>query len=248
MKKIVLLIIIIFCLTGCHAVTNIEIDENKVTEKVTVKASSDSEYSKIKNWNGFPLTLYYDQDLKNPFGSNRDKESGVEYYTENFDDNSKTLISTAEFSLNEHTRSSLIRGCFEFYNISNDEDNESIKTFATSEGLICDFSNFDVVVKTPYKVINNNATNVDSVNNIYTWKVNKSNKNSIYISLVIDFSKKYNEKESNNKNQSEEKTNNSVEREKKTSFSVYVIIAIVGLFIMVLLLSLIVRHKKLSKL
>ena len=169
-NKSVLLIVLIMlcCLTGCSATTNININKNKITETTTVIGSNNVEYSKIKNWSGFPLPLYYDQSLKNPFGNNREKEKGVPYYDVTFIDNDRKAIAVGEYALNNHNRSSIIRGCFKYYNIVK---NNNITTFSTSNGLICRYTNFRIVVTTPYTVVKNNATNVDTNTNTVPTKI-----------------------------------------------------------------------------
>ena len=242
MKKLLLLLIVTFLLTGCHAVANIDIEKDKITENITVTADSDKEYSKVKNWSGFPLTLYYDQDLENPFGDSRERESGVEYYSEKFDDSTKTLVSNATFNLGNHTRSSLVRGCFNLYNVGEDENDSNIVAFATSEGITCDFSNFDVVISTPYEVVSNNADSVDSVNNIYTWSVKDSNKNNTSISIVIDFSKRFNEKTTVNSN--EDNSKNEIENEQNNDSAILVYIIIIIIVVLIVILLLILKKKK----
>ena len=80
MKKILLLILVVFALTGCHATVNLDIDKNSVNEKISINASNMSEYSKVKNWNGFPLETNYDDFMDNYLQTEKTKKSGVRYY------------------------------------------------------------------------------------------------------------------------------------------------------------------------
>lgn len=174
-------------LSGCSATVNINIDSDEITENIEIFATNESEYSKITNWNGFPLTLYYDQELSNPFAEGGQKESGVPYYKTSFSEPEKKATISGEFDFDNHQRSSVIRGCFEYYEVRQYGENY---IFSTSSGLICDFSNINVVISTPYKVTLHNATKVDSVNNKYTWKINDSNKKDISLYFEIDSSSK----------------------------------------------------------
>lgn len=226
MRKLYILIIGIFLLTGCNGNVTINIDKNSIKETVKVSEPVQTKYNEIKQWSGFPIPLYYDQELKAPLWMpNREKESGVSYYNDKKDDTSKTIEVTGNFDLKNHNRSNLVRSCFKYYNVIQ-EGNKTI--FSTSQGLICAFNNFDVVINTPYSVITNNATSVDTNTNTYTWKINNSNKKTTNIYLEIDFSKKYNssstEKSKNN--------NGNIEKNSDT-IAKYIITVIIGVSLII---------------
>lgn len=219
MKKVIILLLLAIFLSGCSATYNVTIDKNAVTEDVTAVASNDTEYSKLKNWSGFPLTLYYDQEISNPFGEKREKESGIKYYENTSDDSTKTTKVRGSFNMNEFSKSSLVRGCFKYFNVIQDGN---VVTFSTSVGLICNFSNFNVVVDTDYKVLNSNADNVNAETNTYTWNYSTNTNKSVY--LEIDFAHKYNESNSNNKSS----TDISTSKENKIAIIVILIAALVS--------------------
>lgn len=232
MKKYIVIFLIVFLLTGCRSVTNISIDKNVVTEEVTIRADNASNYEAYKNWKGFPVPLYFDQELDDPMWlPNRKKESGVSYYSVSPDDNNNVLKVSGKFKLKEHTRSSLVRNCFQFYNII-DEGDKTI--FSTSKGLTCAFNNFSIVISTPYLVTSNNANSVDEANNRFTWNVNSSNAKNFGIYLEIDFSKKYNENQSSN-------TNNKNKNTEENKLYAYLAIPIA---IILIALSTVYLHKK----
>ena len=195
--------VVLLSLTGCSTTARIEIEKNTIKETITATASNASEYQKIKNWNNSVLPLYYDQELDNPFGTPK-KESGVRYYDVNTNNSARMVTATGQFNLNNHTKSSMVRGCFKYYNII---QNGNTAIFSTSNGLICRYTNFKIVVSTPYLVTANNATNVDTQNNIYTWVVSNSNKDTISVNLNIDFSKLYNDKKEDNPNDKKDTEN-----------------------------------------
>jgi len=224
MKKNILLVLVIMFLTGCSGTVNIEFNENTITEKIVVTSSNTAEYSKIKNWNGFPLTKYYDQDLENPFSSKR--ESGVPYYDVATDSQNNRVTVSSTFSISEHQRSSLVRGCFANYNIFKKDANV---TFLTSKGLTCNFYNFSVILKTPYKVEHNNATKVYANTNTYVWNVTKSQASKANIYIEINTSEYYNGKsEKDEPKESKQKET----KEENTKTAIYILIIIViGLFL-----------------
>ena len=248
MKKLLFLFVLFFILTGCSSTVNINIKKDIVDENITVTTDSSKEYNEIKNWDGFPLPLYYDQDLENPYGN--EKEEGVSYYETFFDDTAKTLKASASFSLTEHPRSSLIRNCFEFYNAGEDADTPNLYRFATSEGLICKFTNFNVVVTTPYLVKENNAMSVNKDTNTYTWNITNSNKKNIYLSMVIDFSHKYNETSTENttdNSDSNTDTNNEIKKENNGLSSLIIIVSIIFI-LLIIFIYLKIKNSKASKL
>lgn len=220
MKRIFGLLIVIFFLTGCSATVNVSIDKDTVSETVRVSEQNVNKYNQMKNWGGFPVPLYYDQELEAPLWMpKREKEAGVSYYNVSFDDANKTIVTSGKFSKNQHNRSSIVRRCFKLYNVISEGD----KTiFSTSNGLICAFKNFDIVVNTPYTVVANNASKVDTDTNTYTWSVNDSNANDIGVYLEIDFSKKYNEPETNYGDNNE--TSNQQKGENTSSTLIYIFI------------------------
>ncbi len=223
MKKIYALLIGIVFLTGCSATANISIDKDSVVENIKVYEQDTNQYNKYKNWNGFPVPLYYDQDLKVPLWmKDRTKETGVSYYDVKNDDNNKTIETTGKFKLNNHNRSSLVRNCFKLYNIIN-EDSKTI--FSTSKGLTCAFRNFDIKVSTPYVVVANNADRVDSENNVFTWNINSSNAKTASVYLEIDFSKRFNEEDTNSNN------GNATQNSNNSNIFVYIMIALTVLVI-----------------
>lgn len=235
MKKIYALLIGIVFLTGCSATADISIDKDSVVENVKVSEQDIDKYNKYKNWNGFPVPLYYDQDLKVPLWMNdREKESGVSYYDVKNDDNNKTIEISGKFKLNNHNRSSLVRNCFKLYNVIN----EGSKTiFSTSKGLTCAFKNFDIKVYTPYTVVTNNADKVDYENNIYTWNINSSSAKNASVYLEVDFSKKYKEDQVTNEDDTTEKASES-------NTFVYTIIIIITTIIIALGLYFYTKFKK----
>ena len=234
-KKIFIMFIMLIITTGCSSKVNINIDRNRIDEKVSIVASDNSEYNKIKNWSGFPVTLYYDQELSNPFSN--EKEEGVLYYDVNMNDSAKTMTASASFTLANHNRSSLVRNCFKLYNIAS----RGGKTvFSTSRGLICNFNQFQLIINTPYTVAVNNADKVDSETNTYIWNINKSNAKNTSIYLEVDFSKRYNEKSNNTGGKStpqNETTTISISKK-----LIYIIIAIVAT--MIVLVGVYIYKKK----
>ena len=247
MKKYYILIFILLLLTGCKATATISIDKNTITETVKVSEKDNKKYNSYKNWNGFPVPLYYDQELEAPLWvPKREKEDGVLYYDVNSYDQNHTIITSGKFNLNNHNRSSLVRNCFKLYNVIS-KNNKTI--FSTSKGLICAFKQFDIIVTTPYTVTSHNASKVDTNTNTYTWNINNSNVKTASVFLEVDFSKKYNEKEaSNNKKNNTSQQENIIINNHNTNAIGYIIIVIIIVAIIIMGIYLYKRKGKVSSL
>lgn len=240
MKKYFILLTMLFIITGCKANAHITIDKNTVTEKVSIYAEDTAVYNNIKNGGTFPVPLYYDEESEDPIWMpERTKETGVSYYDVNFNDNTKVIDATGRFSIGNYNRSSLVRNCFDLFNVITEKDGTVI--FSTSKGLTCDTNNFSIVIDTPYTVLTNNAHRVDNQNNIYTWNVTDSNSDNVSVFMQIDFSKKYNETaEPSNNNEN----NYYNETEKEKSPNHIVIYIIIGILLITTIIGIIVLNKK----
>lgn len=234
MKRKIFLIAALILLTGCSANVNINVDKDKIKENIEISSSNMSEYNSIKNWKGFPLPLYYDQELENPFSSGK-KEDGVPYYEALHNPSNYSTSVTGEFAFKEHTRSSIIRNCFSFYNISENNNNY---IFSTSNGVICKYNKFKLTVTTPYVIVENNANYFDKENNSLTWNVNESNARKTSIYFEIDFSKKANPDDETNSNSTDTTLDNKSGNETNSSIDkvIYIIIGLVVISITILFL------------
>lgn len=245
-KNLILIFIMLFILTGCDAVVNVDINKDSITEKVTATAKDNNEYNDFKNWNGFPLPMYFENS--SPYNNSPDeKDEGISYYDNKFDDESKQVYAQATFDLNNYNKSTLVKSCFERCSIVPSEDGIST-IFYAGEGLTCKFNNFKIVVKTPYKVTYNNASSVDTGNNTYTWIVDSKNNNKINIYLKIDFSHKYDgsSADTNTDTQNDVKdTEDTKEKETKSpNYKLYVTLAIIGIFSLIGILIVLKKKKE----
>lgn len=190
MKKYCFILVLILFLTGCSGKVTININKNTITEKLEVSKLDNNTYNQLKTWSGFPIPLYYDQELDKPLWlPNREKESGVSYYDVTFNDETKHANISGSFTLNSHERSTAVRRCFKYYDIKKEGE---VVSFATGHGLVCAFTNFDVIITTPYKVVNHNANSFDTTNNTYVWNITDANAQKAYIYLEVDFSQNSN--------------------------------------------------------
>lgn len=193
MKKIFLLIMISFLLSGCTAEYNLNISDKGFSETLILRAENLNDNELLIE---YPITAFYDSE-----GNNEDplkKESGVEYYNSKLiqENNLNKLTYNYNFSENEILLSRIIRNSFStviFKKYDHDEDGKNDYMLISTTD---DFSGFkyenlsEVVIniRNDYKVISSNADKING--NIYTWVFNKNNSKAINMvydpSIVID--------------------------------------------------------------
>ena len=193
MKKIFLLIMISFLLSGCTAEYNLNISDKGFSETLILRAENLNDNELLIE---YPITAFYDSE-----GNNEDplkKESGVEYYNSKLiqENNLNKLTYNYNFSENEILLSRIIRNSFStviFKKYDHDEDGKNDYMLISTTD---DFSGFkyenlsEVVIniRNDYKVISSNADKING--NIYTWVFNKDSSKAINMvydpSIVID--------------------------------------------------------------
>lgn len=179
MKKIMLMFLSLFLLTGCTAEYTLNIDEkmDNFEENLTLSTDINSDdYDYLKNYDrpkpiDYKITGYSETD---------EKMDGVIYYDlYKKDDYDKTSLTYSyNFSRSQFLNSGIVHTCFSGITyFTDDQDNTTIKT---SSGFQC-FSKYppleEVVVKivTKKNVVYHNADSVKD--NTYTWRIKKNNEN-----------------------------------------------------------------------
>lgn len=199
MKKLVVLLGILFIASGCEVTYNLEIDRENIKENLEVLATDTEELNTtledydatlkelfLNQYDSFER-VYYDDEKFNPY--EEEKQPEVKYYNQR-------LIQEAgkygigydyKFTTNDIYRSQIINSCYKTFSVSK---NKKIYTFRTDSVARCfqDYTLLDKVVinvKVLNRVIYANADRVDG--NIYTWIVSRDNaKNkSIKLSYTI---------------------------------------------------------------
>ena len=178
------LILIIFMMCGCTAEVNLEISDSRVKESVDITFYQDTIYTKdiirasFRNY--IPIyarDVIVDAEEDKPFPNTK-------YYEKMETDlgNGYRFNYSYDFNINEYEEARTIKDGFRSYNVSVDQDNDTISISTDNNGLLY-FDDYPLLeevrinIKTNYLVEENNA---DSVNgNTYTWVFDKDTKKSI---------------------------------------------------------------------
>ena len=188
MKKIFLLLLIMFLFTGCDVVYNVDISDN--TFKENVKATADSSALDKKDANLFNIYLNKPIPLSNqsPFQpESNEKLEGIGYYdtTDISDDTKIGLQFSGSFNNTNINNSNLINFAAENYNVTN-EKNRTIISVKNVSKFFQQFPSLNSLVinlTINYHVGENNADEING--NVYTWKFDRDNYNDKSISIVI---------------------------------------------------------------
>lgn len=189
--KYFVLMLIVFMMCGCTAEVNLEINDNKMKESVDITFYQNAIYTKdiirtsFRNYIPIYATdVIVDADPDRAFPD-------IKYYEKTETDlgNGYLFNYKYDFDIDEYSKARTIKGAFRTYDVSYDEDNNTISLSTDNEGIIYfnDYSLLEEVtinIKTNYLVEENNADKVNG--NTYTWIFNKDSKKSI--NMLIDTS------------------------------------------------------------
>ncbi len=199
MKRLIGLISILFLLSGCSAVYNVEINDKFIKDELSINSANKEE---LNSGNPSYKTLI-DNNYKNfELAVNKDtpgypeihtKLKGYEYYNKkliNTIDN-YGLVFTYKHELSNYAKSPLL-GFYNFASIKN-VSNKIIIDSGDAKGCYV-FNNYALLtdltlnISSIYEVTNHNADEVN--NNTYTWHITKDNYQSKTIHLEVDKNKK----------------------------------------------------------
>ena len=186
MKKIFILLITAFLLTGCNSTYEININKENINDKITIMTSSknvqnanktttDLFTQKLGEWeNGHD---FYQREIVTT-----DKETGYQY--------------TYSFNYNEYDAMSQIRKCYNDFNLKYDK----YISLSTSSEFLCknyypQVKTYTIKITSEYEIANSNADSVKD--NTHTWHINSNNYKNKPINIQINKDKKYTPKKEN---------------------------------------------------
>lgn len=174
MKKIIFIFFLLF-LSGCTATYQLTLDDNKITEKLTL-IETNSLLFDVKNDSGWALREIFESlTINDEFAEenysikslNNDNQLGVEYYS----NKTKKIIN-----------SSALNQCY--INPQMTESENIVKINTGSDFKCYEYYNtldtVKVIFKTNHKVISSNADIVEG--NKYIWNITKDGNKQIEIS------------------------------------------------------------------
>lgn len=243
MKKIILLIIV-FCLTGCNCDYDLEIYNNRVKEDLSYFNNDPLTWNRefqyglsykdvVEGFSKKPIPAYYDSEI---YEDDSIKVEGVKYYDNkliNANDKLGQKISYHDFKLDDFSNSNLVKSCYQFANVIR---NNGEIIISTSDNNICfdEYPNLDrltINLKTNHKVKASNASVVDGYH--YTWVIDRSNKENAAINITL-YSNKY--------------VFNYENEFVKKIFPILIIIGIISLIVFTIYRKVSIRNKEANKL
>ena len=168
MKKRIILLLIIFFLSGCSVEYNIEFNDNNLTESINIGK--------------FDASKIEDFEYLTPYAIVN--EANQEFYKINYSNNILNLsyrYNTSNFQMSE-----AFNECYELSSFSYDEENYYI---LTSEEFKClsymGYTSDEVKInfKSNHKIISSNADYIED--NIHTWVSNNTNSKNKPINITI---------------------------------------------------------------
>lgn len=173
MKKIYLLLLLIFLTCGCTVNYDLNITDEGFSENILIKSETFDESENLKN-DPWPYKAHYtDLDA----GEEPEKLEGVDYYLDETTLNENNFYQkklSYNFNKKDFNDDFMIKNCYEkFYY---DESNKEI-ALSTSQKVLCmenyNIDNININIKVPYNVTAHNADSIKG--NTYTWTINKDN-------------------------------------------------------------------------
>ncbi len=227
MKKIIFLSLVLFMLSGCTIKYDLDLTTpNAAIENLEILETdfSNEYFSTIKNYTGNIKAIYSDQD-----SDSYEKDPNLEYYSvvNNSDDTKANLVISYPFTTEEFGDSNIINTCYDNVSFYNTDDKIDIRT---SNEFLC-FEKYisaeevEINIKTNQKVLTNNADYVED--NVYTWKIDKSNAYQKPIIL------------SNIENSTQEEKN-----ENNTQLNLIIILSVIGAFVIAIIIVIINKNHK----
>lgn len=182
MKKIILLVSLIFLLSGCSVNYDLEIFNNEYREKISINSLNTTESS-------YEIPVYFDETRVEKTLTSK-KVADVEYYQKSNEQTNYVYYNN--FAMEKYYKSYFVNSSFDFfavyYNDVDEETGEDIITISTNNNMKIfdtykDLDEIKINVKTNHKVKYSNADSHSKFT--YTWNYDKNNYKDKYIQLIL---------------------------------------------------------------
>lgn len=168
-KYLIVLLVTIFCLTGCDVTYNLTITEDNMTESASFLVDNNKDNQSILNqYLSTNYTAYYDMD-------NRETRR---YEKEELNQDDKIGMNlTYNYSEDNLQKSSMLSQCYYVKSITKTKDMIVITTDGYTRCMYRDgtkrFDQLTINITTELEVTENNADSIDG--NTYTWVITEDN-------------------------------------------------------------------------
>ena len=190
MKKIIMLLALVFILTGCSANVNLTVTSNNIEEEIIINAYSDSDTTKEQINSSFRKYMPVFMNVPLSDTEPDTKKNGIEYYDRRIQDLGSGYKFTYKYKykFEDYKNAKSVGLGFNSKTIHKSTSDKRIMISTDSSGLkyFNQYPNLETVtinIKCTYKSIENNADYING--NVYTWVLHKGTKKSIYL-LVED--------------------------------------------------------------
>lgn len=256
MKKIILVVASILLLTGCSVEYNLTIEEENITENISIIPENDEENSMLNIYNK-PEEVFLNSPV---YSESNEKLEGVEYYsiTKVLNANIYQMNLDYKYKFQDFINANIVNNSVSIFKFEKNGDiyilntGANLKIFENYKSL----NNVKISIKLSdkYQVILNNA--ITSENNEFIWYVDRSNFKTSPITLnFINLEEQKNNGQNsepennvgnnieNNLNNNENNLNNNENLEKLENTNDNIIIGALFIgFILVLILILFIKR------
>ena len=182
MKKIFLLIIILFCCSGCTASYTVNLDKGfKFVEDIDIVAVGENDSDKFKD---FKMFIPIDGDCDD-YSVYMEKVKGISYY--NYSKVNDKFVFHNSFKKDEYLNSTIVRSAFDYVFLT-EVKKDVVLSSSIGFKLFDQYDNLDevkIVVNSKFKLKETNADEVSK--HKYVWNINRDNASSKYIYLKLNF-------------------------------------------------------------
>ncbi len=217
-KKNILLAVIFIFMTGCTVNYDLKFNENTIEEKITIIPENEQEKENTRYFENRDFYAIIDANNELPYEQTKKDNGNYEF---NYDYNFDTF------------RNSRFTSCYDAYTLTDDDGIITLSTSKKFKCLIYDYNyvdNLNINITTEYKVVENNADEVNG--NVYTWHINENNSENKPIKF------------SYNKNKKRKTT--LKEFIEKNITNIIILCGTLVLFILITL-SIFIKHKRVNK-
>lgn len=251
-KRIIMLLGMIIILSGCSAKVNINIDENKINESVSITTFADDKMTKEMIYEGF--REYYPVYAKDTIIDTMpdEKVSGTTYYDRSVSDlgTGYLFTYTYNFDFNKYQLARTVKNAYKSVDIVKDSEENTILVSTDNGGMLYfenypDLDSVTVNIESKYKMLESNADSVSD--GVYTWNLTPSNQKNIYLLLDTSSEDENNSENKDTEEKSSSKQENTSDKENENFFDKHpVLIIIVGILVFLILIIIVSKMRYLK--